>query len=321
MTRDSDTPVAFLASPGSPGIGLTVLALLVAGVAAWLFAQGPMVAETPSPPMPSPAPVELSGFRSTAWFLPNDPLLGFVNIPSGPFLMGNDQRTDTMAFDNERWSRGQAQGDVDLPAFYMGRYEVTIAQFGAFVRETGFHVAPQALQAPADHPVSSVSWPDALAYCRWLDGVLRQSSETPPDLGRLLDAGWRITLPTEAQWEKAARGTDGRRYPWGDAAPIDRANYGGSGTVPVGSYTCPECPFALSDMSGNVWEWTRSPYQPYPFTESDDAEALGDDALWVMRGGSFTDAEQNIRTAVRGGGDPGARRPFMGFRLVIAPPH
>jgi formylglycine-generating enzyme required for sulfatase activity len=321
MTRDSDTPAVSPVSPGSTGVGLTVLALLVAGVAAWLFAQRPMVAERPSPPIPSTAPAELSGFRSSAWFLPDDPLLGFVHIPSGPFLMGNDQRTDTMAFENERWTAGQAQGAVDLPAFYIGRYEVTVAQFRTFVRETGFEVDPQALQDPANHPVSSVSWPDALAYCRWLDGVLRQSSETPADLSRLLDAGWRVTLPTEAQWEKAARGADGRRYPWGDAVALNRANYGGSGTVPVGSYTCPECPFALSDMSGNVWEWTRSPYQPYPFTESDDTDALGDDALWVMRGGSFTDAEQNVRTAVRGGGDPGARRPFMGFRLVIAAPH
>ena len=321
MTRDSATPAVSPASPESPMVGLTILALLVAGVAAWLFAQGSMVAEAPSPTSPSTDPAELSGFRSSAWFLPDDPLLGFVNIPSGPFRMGNAQRTDTMAFDNERWTAGQAQGAVDLPAFYIGRYEVTVAQFSAFVRETGFAVDPQALQDPANHPVSSVSWPDALAYGRWLDGILRLSPETPSDLGRLLGAGWRVTLPTEAQWEKAARGTDGRRYPWGDAAAIDRANYGGSGTVPVGSYTCPECQFALSDMSGNVWEWTRSPYQPYPFTESNDTEALGDDALWVMRGGSFTDAEQNIRTAVRGGGDPGARRPFMGFRLVIAPPH
>lgn len=311
MTPDSAT---------SPTVGLTVLALLVAGVAAWLFMQRPMAPGDPPHAMTSTAPAELPGFRSTAWFLPDDPLLGFVEIPAGPFLMGNDQRTDTMAFDNERWSSSQAQGAVDLPAFYIGRFEVTVAQFEGFIRDTGFLARSEALQDPASHPVSSVSWPDALAYSRWLDGVLRQSTETPSDLSRVLQAGWRVTLPTEAQWEKAARGGDSRRFPWGDAAATNRANFSGPGTVPVGSYSCPDCPFALSDMSGNVWEWTRSPYQPYPFTESDDAEALGADALWVMRGGSFTDGEQNIRTAVRGGADPGARRPFIGFRLVIAPP-
>lgn len=72
-------------------------------------------------------------------------------------------------------------------------------------------------------------------------------------------------------------------------------------------------------MSGNVWEWTRSPYQPYPFDSTDEGEGLGADALWVMRGGSFTDPERNVRAAIRGGGDPGARRPFMGFRVAISP--
>ena len=70
-------------------------------------------------------------------------------------------------------------------------------------------------------------------------------------------------------------------------------------------------------MSGNVWEWTRSPYQPYPFDPSDDRRELQADALWVMRGGSFADAERNVRTAIRGGADPGARRAFIGFRVVI----
>jgi formylglycine-generating enzyme required for sulfatase activity len=308
------------ASPPPPWIGLTVLVLLVAGVAVWLFVQRPIVAGEPPSTILSVAPVELAGFRANAWYLPDAPLFGFVEIPAGTFLMGNDTRTDALAFDNERWSASQAQGTVDLPTFYLGRYEVTVAQFQAFVREAGLAVDALTLQDPANHPVSSVSWPDAVAYSRWLDGRLRQGSETPFQLADLLAAGWRVTLPTEAQWEKAARGADGRRYPWGATPRRDRANYGGQGTVPVGSYACPECPFGLFDMSGNVWEWTRSPYQPYPFTPEDDAETLADDALWVMRGGSFTDVEQNVRTAVRGGGDPGARRPFMGFRVAISSP-
>lgn len=85
----------------------------------------------------------------------------------------------------------------------------------------------------------------------------------------------------------------------------------------VGSFECPECPYGLSDMSGNVWELTRSPYRPYPYDPATDDIDLEPDALWVMRGGSFTDPDQNIRAAIRGGADPGARRPFIGFRVVL----
>ena len=137
-----------------------------------------------------------------------------------------------------------------------------------------------------------------------------------PDEISLAD-GWHVTLPSEAQWEKAARGTDGRIFPWGNEPRRDRANYGGAGAIRVGSFPCPECPFPLSDMSGNLWELTRSPYRPYPYHPRIDDVDLDADALWVMRGGSYGDPDQNIRAAVRGGVDPGARRPFIGFRVVL----
>jgi formylglycine-generating enzyme required for sulfatase activity len=234
---------------------------------------------------------------------------GFVEIPGGPFTMGADRATDPQAYDNEKWSASAAVGTVDLPAFFIASHEVTVAEFSRFAQAGKWSVDPRALSAPPDHPVTHVSWPDAIAYCRWLDAQMSTS----------LPSGWHVTLPTEAQWEKAARGGDRRRFPWGDEPRRDRANFGAAGTRPVGQVACPECAHGLTDMSGNVWEWTRSPYQPYPYDSSDDRTGLDKDALWVMRGGGFADGPQLIRTTTRGAAEPGARRPFIGFRVVVSP--
>ena len=299
-------------------IGWGVLALLIAIVAAVLY-QARSLSEQAAiaPPRPPPADADVRGFLPDAWYLPDDDLLGFVEVAAGPFVMGSDPAKDRLAFDNERWSSAEPQATLTLPTFYIGRYEVTVAQYGAFVDATGRPTGDQTLRGPANHPVASVTWPDALNYCRWLESALKASTRTPPRLQQLLREGWHVGLPNEAEWEKAARGGDGRIYPWGDVPRRDRANYGAAATAPVGSVPCPECPFNLADMSGNVWEWTRSPYQPYPFDPSDDRKNLEADALWVMRGGSFGDTERNIRAAIRGGADPGARRPFIGFRVAL----
>jgi formylglycine-generating enzyme required for sulfatase activity len=300
-------------------IGWAVLAALVAIVAAVLYQAGSQSAGGSAPvarPHPPAGPV--SGFLPDAWYLPDDDRLGFVEVPAGAFVMGSDPARDPLAFENERWSKATPQGTLDLAAFYIGRFEVTVAQFGAFVDATNRPTDAQTLQAPANHPVTSVTWPDALAYGRWLESTLKQSPRTPAMLQQLFRDGWHIVLPSEAQWEKAARGSDGRIYPWGAEPRRDRANYAGTATMPVGSFQCPECPHAVADMSGNVWEWTRSPYQPYPFDPSDDRKNLEQDALWVMRGGSFGDPERNVRAAIRGGADPGARRAFIGFRVAIS---
>ena len=299
-------------------IGSAVLATLVAIVAAVLIqARSQPSAGVPPVQYSIPSGAQMAGFRRDAWFLPDDELLGFVEIPGGPFLMGSDPARDPLAFDNERWPGASPQATVTVPAFYIGRYEVTVAQFGSFVKETGHRPDESALRAAPNHPVAMITWPEALAYCRWLEAALKQSPHTPAQLQQLLRDGWHVALPSEPEWEKAARGTDGRVYPWGDQPRRDRANFGRATPLPVGSISCPECAFGLLDMSGNVWEWTRSPYQPYPFDPSDDRKDLQSDALWVMRGGSFGDAERNVRAAIRGGADPGARRAFIGFRVVI----
>ena len=262
----------------------------------------------------------LPGFRADLGYLPDDPTLGFVEIPGGPFLMGSDPAADPGAFENEVWP-GMGQRTVEIPSFLIGRFEVTRAQYRRFVEETG-HPVPDslALSGPPTHPVASISWPDAVAYARWLEAELRESPETPAPIRQRLEQGWRVSLPTEAQWEKAARGTDGRIFPWGNAPDRSLANYLSVGTEPVGGRPCAGCAHGLSDMSGNVWELTRSPYTASPVLPGEGEPDLTADALWVMRGGGYTDAEGLVRAAVRGGADPGARRPFIGFRLVISPP-
>jgi formylglycine-generating enzyme required for sulfatase activity len=272
--------------------GLAVIAILTAATITWLHLQRPAAASRPTPAT-----------------LSEEELPELVEIPAGPFVMGSDPEIDPLAFPNERWSESTYQGTVELPAYSIGRYEVTVAQFRAFVEATGFRADPRALEGPPDLPVRFVSWPDALAYCRWL--------ERTPQLGPLVQEGWRVTLPTEAQWEKAARGADGRIFPWGNEPRPDRANFRGAGVKPVGSYPCPECPFGLADMSGNLWELTRSAYRAYPYDPGYEDIDLEADALWIMRGGSYADPEQNIRAALRGGVDPGARRAFIGFRVAL----
>lgn len=299
-------------------VGALTLVLAV-WASLWLAQQRteePVVGGTQTP---TSLPADVAGFRADAFSLPDDTLLGFVPIAAGPFVMGSDPTVDSLAFDIEYWGEGRVQATVDLPLFYLGRFEVTVAQYAAFVRDTG-HPVPDArtLEAPPTHPVAYVSWPDAVTYARWLDGALRASDRTPPPLALRLEAGWAVRLPTEAQWEKAARGTDARVYPWGDAPSRERANFRSGSVRAVGSFDCAECAYGLSDMAGNVWEWTRSPYQPYPYDDDDDDESLDADALWVMRGGSFGDPEQFVRGANRGGADPGARRPFIGFRVAIS---
>jgi formylglycine-generating enzyme required for sulfatase activity len=244
----------------------------------------------------------------------------FVEIPAGPFVMGAGTDRDPQAFDNERWSPAAGEGTVDLRAFFIARTETTVAQFAAFVTATGRPADAHALDAPPTYPVTFVSWPDALAYCRWLEGALKEAPGVPADLRERLRAGWRVRLPTEAQWEKAARGTDGRRYPWGADPRRDRATFDASGPTPAGQHPCPECPQGLRDMSGNVWEWTSSPYQPYPYDDADDRANLQADALWVMRGGHFGDPARMVRTTARGAAEPGARRAFIGFRAALVPP-
>ncbi len=259
-------------------------------------------------------------FREDAWYLPADEMLGFVEIPEGPFTMGE----------------GKEEHPLDLPTYYIARWPVTVAQFRAFVEDSGHKPEdPDSLRGPGNHPVRWVTWHEALKYCDWLTQKLRDWPETPPELARLLrKESWIVTLPSEAEWEKAARGEDGRIYPWGNEEPEpNRANYdktGIGGPSAVGCFPAGASPYGCEDMAGNVWEWTRSlwgkdlekPDYGYPYDPQDGRENLGADAsiLRVVRGGAFHDASRNLRCADRARYFPVIWDWYLGFRVALRPP-
>ncbi|PIW29884.1 MAG: hypothetical protein COW30_03775 [Rhodospirillales bacterium CG15_BIG_FIL_POST_REV_8_21_14_020_66_15] len=254
-----------------------------------------------------------------------------IGIPAGPFIAGSDAaererayRLDEAAYGHSRtregrWYAGEGpRRTVDLPAFAIMRTPVTNAQYAAFVAATG-HPAPDVDArtwagyglihpyartrrhawrdgAPPpgrdDHPVVLVSLADAEAYAAWL------SRRT----GRI----WR--LPTEAEWEKAARGADGRTFPWGDAWRPELLNSHDRGpfdTLPVGRFPDGRSPFGLLDAAGQVYEWTATP-----------AGA----GRHIVKGGSWDDSGCGVcRPAARHGRPDGIKHILIGFRLVRAP--
>lgn len=260
------------------------------------------------------------------WCLPNDPMLGFIEVPAGPFRMGSNPGRDAHARKDE-----QPQHEVDLPQYFVARYPVTVAQFRAFVDDTAFEVGdPDCLRGVPNHPVAWVSWHEALAYCEWLTKKLRASDDTPEMLRTKLANGWVVTLPSEAEWEKAARGTDGRVYPWKGGFDAGRANGSDAGlnsTSAVGLFAPGASPCGAQDMSGNVWEWTRSlwgkdvisPSYRYSYDPTDpereNVEAEND-VLRVVRGGSFSDDAVFLRAALRYRYFPVNRFVNVGFRVV-----
>ncbi len=212
-------------------------------------------------------------------------------VPPGPFLMGSDAAD---ADPDERPATLLA-----LAAFWIDSVEVTNARYGRCV-EAGACTLPVGAAfndaSKAEHPVTIVSWAQALTYCRWV--------------------GKR--LPTEAEWEKAARGVDGRPYPWGFALEPDRANAGyTTGTAPVGSDTRGASPYGVLGMAGNVWEWTSSLYRPYPYDPDDGREDPMARGARVNRGGSWYYGPKFARTTQRATSDHMYRRiSDLGFRCA-----
>jgi formylglycine-generating enzyme required for sulfatase activity len=270
-------------------------------------------------------------FDAEAWYLPKEPLLGFVQIPAGPFLMGSSKQQDRRALDEET-----PQHQVTLPGYYVARFPVTVEQFRSFVYDSGYQPAdPASVEGVSNHPVVNVTWHEAVHYTRWLDARLRERARvllTAP-LGPEEGGFWKgvasgrlcVVLPSEAEWEKAARGVDGRRYPWGTESDPDRANCSDSGVMDVSSVGCfpgGASPYGCEEMSGNVWEWTRSleGWYPYPADPigTRQREDLAVAGIRVLRGGSFAGDFGLSRCASRGGLLSSFRNGNLGFRVAIS---
>jgi formylglycine-generating enzyme required for sulfatase activity len=291
------TPVLFMRSPDGRIFDVSAVAGSAETVEAEV--QEPLAAPSHAEPV-KPA----QAHPTPEVFTLSQPIhLELVRVPAGEFLMGSDPAIDGDTRDDE-----QPQQRVQVPELYIGRYPVTVAQFRAFVEATGFRPRnPDSLRAPDDHPVVWVSRRETLAFCEWL------SRET----------GWAFRLPTEAEWEKAARGADGRIWPWGnrwDGARCNTRESGTGGTTPVGHFSpAGDSPYGAADMAGNVWEWCQSLYQPYPYQAGDGREDLGANGPWVLRGGSRLDARDYARCARRNRSPQDFGYDDVGFRVVLAP--
>jgi formylglycine-generating enzyme required for sulfatase activity len=231
-----------------------------------------------------------------------------VLVPAGEFMMGSDD------YANDE----KPAHTVRLDAFYIDTYEVTNALYAACVqagacqppRNSGSftHDSYYGNAEFDQYPVIYVDWNMANTYCVW----------------RGQATGGRTRLPTEAEWEKAARGVDGRTYPWGEGIDETRANYNNTvgDTTAVGSYESGKSPYGVYDMAGNVWEWVNSLYQPYPYEAGDGREVFIDSVYpgnRGLRGGAWVFNEDFTRSAYRGRNGTAYILNIVGFRCARSP--
>jgi formylglycine-generating enzyme required for sulfatase activity len=247
-----------------------------------------------------------------------------VRIPAGNFLMGTTPEQAQQVLKEtkndkgwqERLSWEQPQHAVELSEYSIGKYPVTNREYQIFVKEAGYK-PPQGWddnQYPSekgDHPVVNVSWDDAQEYCKWLGSKTNKT----------------YRLPTEAEWEKAARGTDGRVYPWGNEFEPKKCNMSESGigdTSPVGQFSPQgDSPYGCVDMAGNAWEWCADWFKEDEYkNRKDGAENPAgpkDGSYRVLRGGSFGNSRRNVRCASRSWSDPNLISWLGGFRVCVSP--
>jgi formylglycine-generating enzyme required for sulfatase activity len=255
--------------------------------------QRPSTPSLPRGKREAPAPSKVRSFGGVE----------MVYVPSGAFWMGSGD-CDKRAHDSEK-----PQHEVFVRGFWIGRTPVTNEQYQHFVEATdhgkpGHWKGGRIPEGTETHPVVYVSWHDAQAYCRW------QSERAEVE----------IRLPSEAEWEKAARWSDGRLYPWGDEFDKKNCNSregGPGGTTPVGRYSPDgDSPYGLADMAGNVWEWTANEFGPYPYDGDDGREDPQAEVRRVLRGGSWDSNQRGARAAYRLHNEPSYTSSSRGFRCA-----
>jgi sulfatase modifying factor 1 len=285
---------------------LVIAALLIMARMAWGLDVQDIVVEW------TEAGKKIAAERVANWA----PKEAMVVVPAGEFLMGSDKRVDRNAYRSEL-----PQRRVYLDAYEIDKFEVTNLQYLKFVLATGRN--PQIdwrydggnfQETMAHHPVMHVSWYDADAYCKW--------------------AGKR--LPTEAEWEKAARGEDGRIFPWGsESAGLTRANFGRTGLsgpvrdrperlllypplISVDKYENAVSPYGLHQTIGNVAEWVADWYDPDYYKVAPDRNPQGPatGTQKAFRGGGWMDSTTTMRVAMRNGTDPTTKINWLGFRCA-----
>jgi len=278
------------------------------------------------------------------------PDIVWCEVPAGPFLMGTREEDipdllKDLGGERDWYESEVPQHEHEIRAPYgISRYPVTNAQFAAFVEVGGYgderywtqaareevwrggkvkawnddepREGPYDFGAPfnlPNHPVVGVTWYEAVAFCLWLTEQLRGRGELGPEE--------EVGLPTEPQWEKAARGADGCIYPWGAEADPEKANYDDTGigaTSAVGCFPGGASPYGVEDLSGNVWEWCRTKWED-DYEDYRGYDDLEGSARRVVRGGAFGSPEHYVRCAFRGWYNPGSRLRDYGFRVVVSP--
>ncbi len=252
-----------------------------------------------------------------------DKAMEMIIIPAGEFIMGTSDGQVRRLLLKEDWAKEwsdkqlfkveQPPHKVSVANFAIAQVPVTNLEYHRFVWETGhrtprYWVSFQFPEGQDDQPVVEVSWEDARTYCAWLSK----------------ESGKPYRLPSEAEWEKAARGSDGRVYPWGHDFDPWRCNTlesGKRGTTPVGAYSpSGDSPFGVRDMAGNVWEWTTTLQQPYPYRADDGREDLEAQGVRVIRGGAWYYSRKLARCAAREGVKPTYVSASLGFRLAMSLP-
>jgi len=286
--------------------------------------------------------------------LPVDEKAGFLRVPGGRYVMGSTEEEIERAIEEipGEWDesirdvwvkliRSEApRHEVELTPFFLARHPVTTAQFRAYVEATGVDIGDRdALRGVGNQPVVWVDWHEAMAYCEWLGSQLRElapvrgqdaSSEEASRLWSALAEGRLIArLPSEAQWEAAARGEDARPYPWGGEEPTaELANFEAllGGPSSAGVFDVGQGPFGHQDLAGNVWEWCLDEWSAEAYRErgekaADPQRFAGmDRAGRVFRGGSWADPAGDLRAAYRDRLGSWLRVVDLGFRVVLCRP-